>query len=803
MIASRYRRFRQIGVVLCGVAVLTLLAFMWAWQKFQQALPPLNGEFLSAGLNESVTLQRDDIGALVVLAGGELDAYQGLGFAHAQDRFFQMDLARRRAAGELSALVGAGALPLDRQAVIHRFRAQVTAHLTRMPVHELAALEAYARGVNAGLASLPDRPWEYLLLRTHPVPWRPEDSLLAGLALAFTLQDSSGRREWDLAILRDQLGGRAVDFFAPLLTPTDAALDGTNAPLGPPPTARAVNLRQDLNRPVALTGLVGEAHLHPGSNFLGVPGALSETGAALIAGDPHLDLLVPNTWYRATLQWPDAGGGSHRVTGLSLPGVPGIVIGSNGHLAWTFTNSGVDSGDLIQVELHPAAPDLYYVAPEGPVEFERRTDTIVVRGDADEVVESTWTQWGPIVAQPPGGRPFAHRWVMAEPGAITMGLLGLATATTLEQALPIVHLAGMPAQNALLASRDGQLAWTIAGRLPHRQGFDGRFPTSWAFGDRHWDGLLAPERVPVIRAHATQVLWSGNQRKVGGDALAVLGDGGYESPPRAARLAHLLHTRVARSTPLAPADLLAMQLDVGAPWMEPWRELLLATLDEAALDGQRRRQEFRAALADETLAAEIEAVSYRLLRAWITALSDRTLTPLFERNTRVAADWSSRRFDVLPAVAHLHREEGNLHLLAPAYASWRELRLAAVDDVIAELRRAKTSPVEATWGEVNRARIHHPLADALPRPIRAWFNLPPDALPGDSDLPRVQRPKFGASARLVVSPGHEEEAILHLPGGQSGHPLSPYYRAGHRDWVEGNPTPLLPSTIRHSITLRP
>jgi penicillin G amidase len=803
MISPLARRLRLIGVILCAGAFLALLAFAWAWQQFQKSLPLLDGEWASAGLGAPVYLHRDALGTVTIKAGSEADAHQALGFAHGQDRFFQMDLARRRAAGELAALVGAAALPLDRQAVIHRLRPRAAEILAELPPEHRDALVAYARGVNDGLASLPGRPWEYRLLRTPPAPWQPEDSLLAGMSLAFTLQDAEGRLEWDRTILRDQLGQRAVDFFAPLLTPDDAALDGSSAPLGPPPTERAINLRQRRAVPTAHTPHDPSDFLAHGSNFLGVEGSRTTTGAALLAGDPHLDLLLPNTWYRASLAWTDADGTAHRVVGLSLPGVPGIVIGSNGHLAWTFTNSYADTGDLVQIELNPTAPEMFYMERNIPREFDRRTDTIQVRRGRPETVNSTWTLWGPIMAQPPGGRPFAHRWVMHEPGAMNMDILRLARTHTLPEALDTARQIGMPAQNILLATHDGQLAWTLAGRLPHRVGFDVRFPTSWAFGDRRWDGLLPADQVPFVLAEPGAYLWSGNQRMLGSEALGLLGDGGYERPYRGARLRDLLQVRLDDPAPVAPGDLLALQLDTAAPWMEPWRDLLLVTLDEVALAGDRRRRELREALNEAPLAADLDAVTYRIVRGWIRAVRQRTLTPIFERNTQIAPDWSWHQFNTMPALLHLHQHEDQAHLLAPEYATWRDLRLAAVDDVVTQLRRAKVRPADATWGERNRARIHHPLAAALPRPIRSWFNLPPDPLPGDADLPRVQSPAFGASARLVVSPGYEAEGILHLPGGQSGHPLSPYYRAGHRDWVEGRPTPLLPGEPRHTLTLRP
>jgi penicillin amidase len=148
-------------------------------------------------------------------------------------------------------------------------------------------------------------------------------------------------------------------------------------------------------------------------------------------------------------------------------------------------------------------------------------------------------------------------------------------------------------------------------------------------------------------------------------------------------------------------------------------------------------------------------------------------------------------------------QEKPAHLLNPHFDSWDHLLVAAVDDVTAQLDHQNIALAHATWGQRNTARIQHPLASALPAWLTGWLNMPADQLPGDSNMPRVQGPTFGASERFVVSPGHEAEGIFHMPGGQSGHPLSPYYRAGHAAWVHGDATPFLPGATVHTLELKP
>lgn len=790
------RRIRFAGVFASLLVLLALGAFAWVWQSLQKSLPPLDGVLTVDGLGAPTKLERDAAGVVTIRAATHLDAIRALGFAHGQDRFFQMDLLRRSSAGELSALVGAPALPLDRRAVIHRFRRIAEERFAAAPPDLRTQLETYAEGVNAGLASPAAKPWEYLALRTTPEPWRPADTLLVSFAMALTLQDPANRYEWDLTILRDELGPRAVDFFAPLIGPADSALDGTTAPLGEAPTARAINLR-------ARTDLISSADPIDqdlpavGSNGFGVPGARTAHRAALLAGDPHLDLNLPNTWYRAALTWTDDAGQPFRVEGLTLPGVPTVLIGSNGHLAWTFTNSYTDTSDLVEIDLNPTAPELIYMKGSELMDFEKHTDIITVKGGDPVTVESTWTIWGPLVYQSRNGRPYAQKWTLADPAATDLSLLRLATTTDFDAAVTLVQTAGISPQNILLASADGRLTWTVAGRLPQRFGFDGRLPTKWTYGDRGWDGFLPPDQVPRHDAAPDGFLWSANQRLLGGEPLTRLGDGGYESPARASRIAERLAALPAGSS-VQPADLLGVQLDTHATWLEPWRDLLLATIDALPADRRTTYQAFRDAIAESHLNADVDARGYRLLRTWVRTVARRTLDPIFARCRAIDPAWTWGRFNIMPALYSLHHDGGRLHLLAAEYADWSSLRLAAIDTVMNDLDVG-----HATWGERNRARISHPFSSLLPGGLGSWLSMPPDPLPGDHDVPRVQSPGFGASARLVVSPGHEDEGILHVPGGQSGHPFSPFFQAGHRDWVEGNASPFQPGPTEHTLELTP
>jgi penicillin amidase len=292
-------------------------------------------------------------------------------------------------------------------------------------------------------------------------------------------------------------------------------------------------------------------------------------------------------------------------------------------------------------------------------------------------------------------------------------------------------------------------------------------------------------------------VWSGNQRQIGGAALARLGDGGYATAPRAAQIRDGL-AAISRAT---PRDLLAVQLDDRALFLQPWHERLLATLSPAALQGQPARAELRRHAEKWEGRASVEAVSYRIVREFRQAVRARVFGPIFAPCLETMPEFSWRRFHLEPALQAMLREQP-LHLLDPGFQSWDDLLVAAVDDTIAAIAKSGLPLPGGTWGERNRARIRHPFSNAFPL-VGRWLDLPADPLPGDTDLPRVQSPSNGASQRLVVSPGREEEGLFHMPGGQSGHPLSPFFRAGHQAWVRGEPTPLLPGPARHRLTLQP
>ncbi len=792
------RRSRPVLRILVIAGILLLLVagglIGWAWWRVLASLPRLDGQVAVQGISDTVTITRDAVGVPTVRGSSRADVARAVGFLHAQDRFFQMDLLRRRASGSLAELFGAAALPLDRTARRHRFDDVARRVVDAAPAERRRLIDAYAAGVNAGLADLGGPPFEYLLLRTDPAPWTAEDTVLASLAMFLDLNDENGSYERVLGAMADTLPPELFAFLTPAGTEWDAPVAGAARTVPDPPAADVVDLRTAAAPPSA--GGSDAAGLAPGSNSWAVAGDRTADGRALVANDMHLGLSVPNTWYRLSIRYPGPDG-DVAVTGVSLPGTPLIIVGSNTRVAWGFTNSYGDWTDVVVVEPDPSDSGRYLV-PGGSEPFRSITETIRVNGAPDETVDIRWTRWGPVVATDAHGRAVALRWTAHDPAAVDLDLLDLETADNVDQALDAAARAGIPPQNFVCADASGRIGWTIAGAIPRRVGWDGRLPGSWADGSRRWDGWIDPSDTPRIVTPAGGLIWTANARVVDGHALAVIGDGGYALGARARQI----HDDLTDLGSPTEADMLAIQLDDRAEFLGRWHDLLLRAVDAAPSGGNERRDALRAAVAGWGARADVGSAGYRIVRAFRLEVIRRAVDPLLAPCRAVDERCTATRLRQVEGPVWRLVTERPAHLLSPRYASWNDLLIAAADAVAAELSADGAPLRQATWGRRNTTRIRHPLSRALPA-LSRWLDMEPVQLPGDGNMPRVQAPAFGASERMVVSPGREQDGVLHMPGGQSGHPLSPFYRAGHRAWVEGAPTPFLPGPPVHTLELRP
>lgn len=778
-----------------ALVVLGLLAAGAAAIAVRRSLPQYAGEQALSGLAAPVRVARDALGVVDLEARSRHDALRALGFVHAQERYFEMDLMRRSAAGELSALFGGAAIEMDRSHRLHRFRARAAAVLAQGSTAEREALDAYVDGVNAGLAALPVRPFPYLLLRQQPAPWRAEDSVLVVDAMFFDLNGGSNAHE----LARAELARRAPPALYALLdargTAWDAPLRGAPFEDPPLPPASAVDLRA---LPAARfgrgAGIGGDLGI--GSNNFAVGGALTAHGAALVANDMHLGLRVPNIWFRARLRFPAADGAPVDVAGVTLPGLPGVVVGSNTRIAWAFTNSYGDWLDWVKLQWADPARTRYRT-PDGEETVVEHRELIEVAGGAAEELLVRETRWGPIAHESPALGALALAWTAHQPRAVNLVLNELETAGDVDAALAIAHRAGMPPQNFVVGDATGRVAWTIAGAIPRRGSADPRLPADWSTPGAGWDGWLAAADYPVVADPANHRLWTANARVADGAALDLIGDGGYALGARAQQIRDGLAAR----DRFAPADLLAIQLDDRTLFLRRWWSLLRATLATAKDEPRLAELDRLTATWDER--ATPDAVAYRLVRGFRLAVSgivlDGLAAPLRSDDD---PDFRLAPLQQSEGVVWKLLQERPAHLLPQPHADWDALLRSAAQQLIDQLGAQPGGLAARRWGERNTSAIRHPLSRAVPG-LGLLLDTTPRELPGDTAMPRVQGPAFGVSERMAVSPGHEAEGYLHMPGGQSGHPMSPYYRSGHADWEEGRPTPFLPGPAEATLTLLP
>ena len=814
-------RLRSMGrlavrILLAILVLIVLLVAIAAWEV-RRSVPTLDGQASVPTLRSPVTISRDALGTAVVKGANRLDVARGLGFVHGQERFFEMDLTRRSAAGELSALFGSIAIERDETRRTHRLRAMLTARLATMDRDEQALLQAYAEGVNAGLAQLKTRPWQYLVLRAEPQPWKPVDSLLVIGEMFWMLQGSSVDEGLERAQLRECVGDATFDWLEPRGGRWDAALDGSVLMPGTMPGPDVLDLRKPAPAMPAASAApvvaLAEESLFlddraapdrheplVGSNNWAVSGAHSVTGDAMLANDMHLGLGVPSIWFRAQFEI----GGDHpvRAEGVTLPGVPAIVAGSNGHVAWGFTNSYGQWFDWVKVPAHPDASQVAHVS-----------ETIVVKGGADVTLDVTRFAGLPVAGKD-GGRAYALSWVADRPEAYSLALDRMLQATDVHDALEVGVRSGIPEQNLVVADSRGKIGWTIAGALmsarPSAATSFGRFLAATDLAELPHPALgdSAYARMLVVEDPDGGLLWTANARtyewpafepprmRLANDGIfnVGIGDGGYDLGARAQQIRDRL-----RATPRFDEKTLgAIHFDDEALFLRPWVGRIAAV---AA--GSSARPEVARLLKDWNGRADADQAGYRLVSTVRKRVLDALWTAWSEPLTHAGQcparkyDWHAR-FEY-PAEEALDKRPA--HLLPRGFASWDAFLLAQVDATVADMTRDGARPLaQATWGEVNRSHVGHVLSRALPI-LSTFLDMPSVAQSGDRNMPHVAAPSFGQSERLVVAPGHEERATLSMPGGQSGHPMSPYYGAGHDDWVAGRATPLLAGAPRHVLTL--
>lgn len=761
-----------IKILLILTLSLIFILLSTAYFGLHLSLPKLSGEFRSGHLFESVTIERDRLGTAVIHGQNRRDVAYALGFAHGQDRFFQMDLLRRNSAGELAEIFGEKALNLDKSRRFHQLRKRAENIVAKMEPKQKLLLQAYANGVNAAVAEPSLSAFEYLLTGASPQTWQPADSLLVIYSMYLDLQGNTPNRDMALTQIQ-RLYGEQMLAFVTQNSPYQAALDFSLLPT-------EEILTPELEPQLLATALIStiEEPLDIGSNNWAVTGALTESGRAMLSDDMHLSLAVPIIWYRAQLNYFSGSGDKVQVTGVSLPGAPAIVVGTNNKLAWGFTNAYIDTADWIALDdKEPLTTEIEFIKLPGS------------QSSIEYPIQLS--QFGPV--KQVNGQDYALSWVAHQDYAVDMELMGLETISSVQEGLALATTFGIPVQNLMLVDSEGNAAWKPAGAVPSRTN-----PANVAQLPENYQGALweiDETELPQVVNPEHGRLWSANSRVISAEQFGRFGDGGYALGARSQQI----RDRLFESEQFSEQDFYRLQLDNEAKFLTPWHDYLIHLLSHERVRFAKDIQFIR----DWQACACADSVGYTLVRSFRAKLIDASFAPIETGLKEINVSLSPVKRYLEPAMWQLLEDEPE-SWLPEQYSSWDKFAIQAYVDSTLELLDKHSdgeSLADLNWGKVNALKIQHPFSKQMPL-LSSWLDMPTVTGFGDSFMPAVQRSFFGASQRFIVQPGLESQAIMVIPGGQSGHPLSDYYRAGFDEYANHESTPLLPDEILHKITIQ-
>ena len=720
------------------------------------SLPAQDQRLRVAGLSGPVRATLDEDGIPRIRAASARDAAAALGFLHARDRMFQMELGRRAASGRLSEVAGPLTLRLDRTMRVLSLRRRAEADLAGLQPDTRALLDAYAAGVNAWIAGRGRFAAPEFIMLGAPEPWTPVDSLLWGKTMGLYLSGN-----WRTEMARAALPGGEV--WPPQ--------DGTPRPDASLARSRMAALVPQFPEPFTLPGTA--------SNEWAVDGRHSATGAPLLAGDPHLAFTMPNLWYLTRVETP---GGV--LAGATAPGVPFLVMGHNGRIAWTFTTTGADTQDVFIETVLPAGA---YQTPDGPRPFDTREERIAVRGQPDEVLQVRETRHGPVLSDldTPGGPVLAVAMANLQPGdSAADGLAALNNAQTVEAAGDAVALIASPVQNVLVADRT-RIAQFTSGRIPLRRAGDGSRPVPGADGAHDWTGFAAGPELPTVVAPASGRLVNANERVAPPDFPVFMGRDWF-GDWRAQRIRAVLDASSTHSLD----GFSALQVDAVSSFAQHVLPALQAVLP---LDDLSRQG--LALLAGWNGAMGVDQPQPLLFNTWMRR---------FEAAARDArgpgAPLAGASSDIVAYLLAPSNEDrckgGCVPLLSRTLAA-----------TMADLTAAHgANPAAWRWGAVHEAVFAHSLLGRLPGigPLVTWRI----AQPGDdttvfrggvrgSDWSSVH----GAGFRGVYDLADLGRSRFAATPGQSGHPLRATASSLMQRWRDGTTLLLGPEPARVSATV--
>jgi penicillin G amidase len=711
--------------LIAGAAVFYLV--------FWRAMPVTSGT-VETFVSQPATVSRDALGVPHIKARTIDDAWFMQGYVTAEERMFQMDGLRRLASGELSEIIGPAALEADRDARRLRMRRIAEQIYATMPEADKSAMKAYTRGVNSYIETHHGKfGFEFVLLGYDPRPWSVVDCLLAGLQMFRTLTS-----DWKTKLIKEQMLGVGEADKVNFLFPTRSGSEFSPG---------------------------GEAH--PGSNGWAIAGSHSATGKPLLSNDMHLEYSEPGIWFMVHLEAPGM-----NVSGVSLPGVPGILSGHNDHIAWGVTNLGFDVQDLYieKIDLRTGR----YVFHGGLEQARAERELIVIKGRPPEEMTIWVTRHGPVFTAD-NGRALALKWSAAETGILQNVFPEVNQAKNWDEFKAAISRFGGPGQNFVYADVDGNIGYHAAGKLPVRRNYFGDVPVDGSTGDNEWEGYIPFEELPQSFNPPSGLIVTANQNPFPADYPYHV-SGFFDSQYRSRQIYNMLS---AAGDKQKPADSLRVQKDVYSGFSRFIAKQIVAAYD--------KRHTSNAAFDD----------AIGMLRNWDGQMDQEHAEPLIGQ-----LSFQYLRKAIAERAAPARGDIYDLHLSTSVterilkerpegwFVNYDELILRCFADAMEEGRRMQgPNPKQWKWGKYRYLAINHPVGSQLPV-VKSYFDIGPAPMSGGSTTVKQTTAKLGPSERMDASTGDWDASLMNVPIGESGHVASSHYRDEWSAYYNGTSFPM-------------
>ena len=816
-VRQRNPALRILYYAVCTLLVALIAAVWWLYGIARSPLPQLDGSVTVPGISSKIRVVRDEQGVPTIEAATLEDLFFAQGYVTAQDRLWQMDMMRRAAAGELSEVIGADTVQMDRQERILGLRLAAEASEKNISARDRAYFDAYARGINAFIDSHRDRlSLEFRLLKYTPRPWTVTDSLLVG---ALLVQDLNHYRNPPTLTREKILAKLGPELTADLYVnsswrdrpPTEVRhIEGEPAahssneddddeeevdPSGG--TGRITSARPTGSGSALFQARVGTLpeetdSFRPGSNDWVVSSQHTVSGKPLLSNDMHLDHQMPNLWFAAHLRMnggrmnSGTTSGGFDVAGVTLPGIPFVIVGHNQRIGWGFTNVGPTVEDDFIEEFNAQGQ---YKTPAGWAEPQHREETIHVKGKPDVTLDVATTRHGPIITEllPGETRKIALRWTLQDGMALTF--FDVDSAQNWEEFRKAFSTFGAPGQNVMYADVDGHIGYQAMGRVPIRAAGDGSLPVTGGDDAHEWKGWIPFDDMPHVYDPPEGTLATANGR-ITPDGYKYSISTNWDAPWRTDRIYRVLES----GKKFAPADMLALQMDVSSAYDRFCADKFVYAIDHATNASGRAKQaadilrdwdgRMSADSAAPTIGTEARRELARLLLEPKLGAAAESSNSRPGSGAESALSWKSYQWAMSSVWLEnvLTKQPGRW--LPPGYSDYGSLLTAAVENAVkkagvpADLSQWK-------WGANYPVEIDHLVLSQLPLIGRfTGPGLHPQS-GGGQTVKQVGR-GFGPSERLTWNFANFDESTLNLVTGESGIFLSPYYMDQWAAWYGGS-----------------